>query len=141
MDGSFTGSRFPPFETLVVPLDPDEADDVNAGDDGDDGDQVDDVDRPDPEETPTPVRFVLDAIYPNPTHNTAQVVYTLPTVSFVRLTVTDMLGRTVAVLFDGSQVEGEHTVTWDAADAAPGVYLVRMETPTWQASRTVLRVR
>ncbi len=141
VDGSFTGSRFPPFETLVVPLDPDEADDVNAGDDGDDGDQVDDVDRPDPEETPTPVRFVLDAIYPNPTHNTAQVVYTLPTVSFVRLTVTDMLGRTVAVLFDGSQVEGEHTVTWDAADAAPGVYLVRMETPTWQASRTVLRVR
>ena len=42
-----------------------------------------------------------------------------------RVTVSDVLGREVAVLHDGP-ASGERTLTW-RADAAPGLYLVRME--------------
>ena len=53
----------------------------------------------------------------------------------VRLEVFDVLGRRVAVLFDGTQGGGRHTVVWEAGRLASGLYLVRMEAEATSGQR------
>ncbi len=129
IDDSFTNSRFTPLRTFRV----------LAAEDSDGSDDTDDIVTT-PEES-VGVTFALDAPFPNPVHTVMDIPYAVPVTSFVRIKVVDLLGRTVAVLFDGSQTKGQYRARWDARRAAPGMYLVRMETPTWHATQTVLRVR
>lgn len=88
--------------------------------------------------------FALLPNYPNP-FNPATVVRYRVTGAHggtpLRLSVYDMLGREVAVLFDGMQVSGTHAATFDAAHLASGIYVVRLVTETGVRSRTVALVR
>ena len=66
-----------------------------------------------------------------PTPLTARRVlsYTLPTASDIRLEVFTLNGQRVAVLHEGFQAAGYHTIAIDASDLASGVYLYRLTTP------------
>ena len=69
--------------------------------------------------------------WPNPTAGLVQVPFTLKAAGPVRLSVYDLLGREVAVLYEGDLAAGSHTVTWGGgvvggARAAAGLYLVRL---------------
>ncbi|MEL6615024.1 MAG: hypothetical protein AAFQ43_04770, partial [Bacteroidota bacterium] len=63
---------------------------------------------------------------PNPFRARTAWSFGLDAPATIRLTVTDVLGREVAALLDGPLAAGEHRAEWDAADAAPGVYLWRL---------------
>jgi hypothetical protein len=64
---------------------------------------------------------------------------TAPAAGRLRVTLSDVLGREVAVLLDGSAAAGERrSLAVDGAALAPGVYLVRMEAA--DGSRTALRL-
>ncbi len=76
---------------------------------------------------PTPSASADLTAFPNPVRGTATLRYVLPEAGTVTVTVVDALGRTVAALVRGRQSAGDQTVTWDARDAAPGVYAVRLE--------------
>jgi hypothetical protein len=69
--------------------------------------------------------FVLGRNYPNPFNPSTRLDYTLPERSQVRIVVTDMLGREVAVLADGSMDAGTHTALFDASALASGTYVAR----------------
>ncbi len=60
--------------------------------------------------------------YPNPFASATTIQFTLPNESNVLLTVTDVLGRTVATLVDGRLGAGEHSSTLNAGDLPNGVY-------------------
>ncbi|OGD79723.1 MAG: hypothetical protein A2Y64_06365 [Candidatus Coatesbacteria bacterium RBG_13_66_14] len=53
----------------------------------------------------------------------------------VTLTVYDLAGRSVILLFTGELTEGSHRVTADTARLAPGVYVLRLETATAAVNR------
>jgi hypothetical protein len=53
----------------------------------------------------------------------------LPEAGAVRVTVLDALGRIVAVPLDGERSAGTHAVPLDASRLAPGVYVVRLDSP------------
>jgi len=55
--------------------------------------------------------------------------------------VYDVLGREVAVLASGDFPAGRSEATWEAADVPGGVYLYRLQTPTFTAVKTVTRAR
>jgi hypothetical protein len=79
-----------------------------------------------------PDRVVLTPSYPNPAHHSVTIRYGLPSRAPVRLAVFDVRGRRVAVLHDGPQPPGYHTLHWDGrrADGAPvasGTYLLRLQ--------------
>ena len=64
----------------------------------------------------------------------------------VTLTVFDMLGRRVAVLFDGAATAGTFEAVWDGRDAAgrqvaSGLYLVRIESGNFIQQRKMLLLR
>jgi len=81
------------------------------------------------EEAELPQSVSLEPAYPNPFNPTTTIRYALPHAMTVRISVSDALGREVAVLVNGSQVEaGSHSILFDAAALTSGTYLVRLET-------------
>ena len=71
----------------------------------------------------------LNPSYPNPFNSETILSYTLPTASDIRLEVFTLSGQRVAVLHEGFQAAGYHTVSMDASALASGVYLYRLTTP------------
>ena len=71
----------------------------------------------------------LNPNYPNPFNSETVLSYTLPTASDIRLEVFTLNGQRVAVLHEGFQAAGYHTISMDASDLASGVYLYRLTTP------------
>ena len=83
----------------------------------------------------------LFAPSPNPTSGATALRYDVAAAGPVRLAVTDVLGREVAVLADGNAAAGRHEATLDAGRLAPGVYAVRLETGTFVGTQRVVVVR
>jgi len=89
-----------------------------------------------------PGRFGLEHNYPNPFNPTTTIRFSVAeNTRRVRLAVYDLLGREVAVLFDGSALAGRHTVAWDAGDAPAGVYYSRLESETGSATEKMLLIK
>ena len=81
----------------------------------------------------------LRAVYPNPVASSATVAYHLAQAGRVRLDVFDVLGRKVAVLAEGMREAGPQQATWQAQNAAAGVYLVRLTTEGRVFTRRIVR--
>lgn len=82
-----------------------------------------------------PSEYFLSS-YPNPFNPATQVSYALPTAGYVQLTTHDMLGREVVHLAEGFHQAGYHNVTWNAQNAASGLYFARL-TVTNELGKTV----
>lgn len=75
-----------------------------------------------------PERLELAQNYPNPFNPATVINYTLPQAGNVVLEVFDMTGRRVAVLTNGVQSAGSHSIDFDASDLSSGVYMYRLQT-------------
>ncbi len=73
-----------------------------------------------------PKATVLHQNYPNPFNPSTEIRYDLSSPSRVQLSVLNLLGQTVEVLFDGDQDAGYHHVTWKP-EVAGGVYFSRLD--------------
>jgi len=69
----------------------------------------------------TPVRMEI-AASPNPSGGRTLISYALPRNGDVSLVVYDAVGRPVQTLVSGRREAGRYTATWNAHDAAAGVY-------------------
>lgn len=87
------------------------------------------------------------AVGPNPSAQVAEVAFTLPREETIDLAVFDLAGRRVRSLATNERLPaGPHVRPWDGTHdgggmAAPGVYVVRLDTRTQRVARAVLRVR
>jgi subtilisin family serine protease len=73
-----------------------------------------------------PEDFYILRNYPNPFNPSTKVQFSIPQQSDVKLTLHDMLGREVKLLFDENVEAGMQEFVVDAGNLASGVYLVRM---------------
>ncbi len=74
-----------------------------------------------------PVQFSLSNNFPNPFNPSTEIEYSLPTESYVRLSVFNILGEQVALLVNQTQQQDTYTVEWNASDYPSGVYVYRLE--------------
>jgi hypothetical protein len=74
-----------------------------------------------------PGSITLDQNYPNPFNPSATIEYSIPEETHVRLIVCDLLGKPVAILIDGIQSKGNHSVLFDAKDLPSGIYFYHLE--------------
>ncbi|MEM6784780.1 MAG: T9SS type A sorting domain-containing protein [Bacteroidota bacterium] len=93
------------------------------------------------EDVVQPEAALLVDAYPNPFVEATTIAYTLDTASPVHIDAYDVLGRHVATLVDGVQPAGPNAVTLDGAGLPPGLYVVRIQTPTATQAVRVSRLR
>lgn len=80
--------------------------------------------------------------YPNPAASASTVSFSVPTDAYVTVSVFTATGERVATLFNGPAQAGElHQATFNAAEAAPGVYFVRLQYGDLQTVHQIRIVR
>ena len=86
-------------------------------------------------------QLTLMGNYPNPFNPETVIDYALPQTGHVRLAVYDMTGKTVAVLIDGVQPQGRHTVRFHADGLPTGTYVYRLTAGAKTLTRTMTLLR
>jgi hypothetical protein len=76
---------------------------------------------------PAKTPFALHQNYPNPFNPTTTIQYTLAEPGVAEVAVYNTQGQCVATLVSGYQSAGAHSVTWNAAGYASGLYFARLE--------------
>ncbi len=72
-----------------------------------------------------PASFGIESVFPNPFNPTTEVRLALPEPGEVCIELVDVLGRRVAVLYEGAFPAGRYSFTVDGSRLASGVYFVR----------------
>ncbi len=75
----------------------------------------------------TPKEYTLFQNYPNPFNPSTTIKFALPFDSNVRITIYNMLGEQMDVIFDQVKEVGYHNVSWNARDLASGVYIYTID--------------
>lgn len=93
-----------------------------------------------------PVVYELLPNYPNPFNRMTQISFHLASYEFVELAVYDLNGRCVNSLICDDQKKGDHTITWNGADAhgqgvSSGIYFYRIISDDLVRSRKMLLVK
>jgi hypothetical protein len=91
-----------------------------------------------------PKEYALAQNYPNPFNPSTRIHYDLPKESRLRLTVYNLLGQVITILFDGIQRAGRYDIHWIPNSVSSGVYFVIMEakdnTDAQKQYRAVIRM-
>ena len=90
--------------------------------------------------------YALFENYPNPFNPSTTIRYHLPEASYVRLTIVNSLGRTIATLVDENVEAGTQMVTWNAtadqgSPAPSGSYFYRIHATSLSTKREFVRER
>ncbi len=88
-----------------------------------------------------PVEYSLSQNYPNPFNPSTSIAFSLPESGYVTLTITDILGRTRAVLVHGTMDRGRHTVLWDASEFPGGIYCCHMKAGSFVQARKLILLK
>jgi hypothetical protein len=74
-----------------------------------------------------PEKAALFECHPNPFNASTLIHYSLSEPGLVRLAIYNLAGQQVAVLQDGNQQAGEHSIIWDGGGLASGIYFARLD--------------
>jgi len=93
-----------------------------------------------------PGQYELSQNYPNPFNPSSTIKYSLPTRSDVSISILNILGQRVRVLFQGTKSAGEHQVVWDGRSdsgtpVSSGVYFYRVVAGDFAESKKMVLLR
>lgn len=86
-------------------------------------------------------RFFLAQNFPNPFNPSTTIQYSLADGQRVRLAVFDLLGHEVAVLVDGFQPAGKHSLLFEPKGLSSGIYVYRLETAAGKKTRKLSYIK
>jgi hypothetical protein len=87
-----------------------------------------------------PEGYVLHQNYPNPFNPSTTIAFEVPEATTASLRIYNSLGQLVAILREGGLAPGTHEFRWEARGMPAGLYLYRLETESYSASRRLTLV-
>ena len=88
---------------------------------------VDTTDVPLTKTSPIPQEIHLGSAYPNPFNSSVVIPFSVPQADRVKLTIFDVSGREVEIVFDQRLTPGHYRVRWEAIDVPSGIYFTLLE--------------
>ena len=82
-----------------------------------------------------PLQYSLEQNYPNPFNPSTTIKYSIPEDGFVKLSVYNLLGQEVVSLVNGFQKADRYEINFNAAGLSSGVYVYKIETNNYNASK------
>lgn len=89
----------------------------------------------------SPTEFSLLQNYPNPFNSTTTIEFTVPSADRAALTIIDVLGREVAVVFHDNVSAGRHTARWNATNCSSGIYFYDFQTKYYRDRKKLVLVK
>ncbi len=89
-------------------------------------------------ERPEPLRMWT---YPNPVRESTRITITISKPTYVKVYLTDMLGRRHTLLREGYFTDSSETITWNASGASSGLYFVVAESVEGRVVRPLVVAR
>ncbi len=83
---------------------------------------------------------LFGSVQPNPFAGSTSLKYNLTSNENVSIKVYNAIGVEVATLTEGTQTAGNHAITWNAANASKGIYLVRIVAGNKTDSRRLVKI-
>lgn len=75
----------------------------------------------------SPLAFSLFPVYPNPFNSMATVTFALPASGQARVSLFDLFGREISILYNQSASAGQYSFHWNAGEMPSGIYWLRLE--------------
>lgn len=75
-----------------------------------------------------PTSYSLQQNYPNPFNPSTKISYVLPESGNIRLSVYNLLGQEIAILYEGYHNAGKYSKFFDASGLSSGIYIYKLET-------------
>ena len=88
-----------------------------------------------------PIMFRLEQNYPNPFNPSTRIAFAIPKASKVQLRILDVLGRDIALLFDGQKPAGAYELQWDAGSLPSGIYFYRLQSGEYVETRKMILLK
>ena len=88
-----------------------------------------------------PEKFLIHPAYPNPFNPITTISFEIPMESQVTIGIFDISGRSIAVLSNEIFQPGYHSVNWEAAGYASGIYFVKLVTPEYTETQKVMLLK
>ena len=88
-----------------------------------------------------PSNYSLNQNYPNPFNPSTKIQFAIPKNGFVKLTVFDITGKTMAVLANEPMQPGTYEVDWDASHRGSGVYFYKLETDNYSGTKRMVLIK
>jgi aryl-phospho-beta-D-glucosidase BglC (GH1 family) len=85
-----------------------------------------------------PLRFELSNNYPNPFNPSTTIAFSLPSRSFVTLTIFDLLGREVTTLLSEELNSGKYARQWNAQGVSSGMYYYRIQAGNFSETKKMV---
>lgn len=101
-------------------------------------DQLSVNDNPKP---PLPTDFQLHPAYPNPFNASTVLAYTIPHQGKITLSIYNVMGQQVAILWNGMQSPGTHAICWNPVNCGSGIYFACLKSEYDAKSMKLLLVK
>ncbi|MFA6467815.1 MAG: T9SS type A sorting domain-containing protein [Bacteroidota bacterium] len=88
-----------------------------------------------------PREYALEQNFPNPFNPSTQLQYTVAKEGHVTLKVYDLLGREVAALVNEVKQAGRYSTQWNATGLSSGVYLYKIESGSFVATKKMILMK
>jgi hypothetical protein len=88
-----------------------------------------------------PEKLWLSQNYPNPFNGSTRIEYHLQGPGKIRLSIYDISGKEVEILFDGWQNDGQHFTNWHPQNLSSGQYYVKLHVGNRKSIRKVLFIK
>ncbi len=85
--------------------------------------------------------FDLGQNYPNPFNPSTTIWYSLPEKATVSLRVYDLIGKEIAVLFEGEKEAGSYSLDWNASNFVSGVYFYKLKTEKTSLTKKLILMK
>jgi hypothetical protein len=88
-----------------------------------------------------PTQFALSQNYPNPFNPSTTISFSLPSRTFVTLSINDVMGRDVATIASEDLAAGNYSRQWNASGLPSGVYFYRLHAGTYTETKRLLLIK
>ena len=88
-----------------------------------------------------PSSYSLKQNYPNPFNPTTQISYSIPTASYVKISVYNALGKEIDVIVNEKQNPGSYDVIWNGDNFSSGVYFYKIQTEGFTETRKMILLK
>ncbi|MGA2667978.1 MAG: YCF48-related protein [Ignavibacteria bacterium] len=95
--------------------------------------------EPNPQELPLAAQLFQN--YPNPFNPSTTITFDLSRPSRVKITLFDILGREVKLLYDGLRSAGTNKILFDAAGLGSGVYFYKLDTEVSTQTKKMVLIK